>query len=104
MTIVLSTSNVEGLPNVPIEAQSLGIPVVATDAGGTRETFIDGETGYLCPVGEAEALVAAAERVLGDAAWRTQARARGIENCRANFDINAMRSKLLATYGIGQRD
>jgi len=68
MTLVLCTSSTEGLPNVPIEAQSLGVPVVATDAGGTREPFVDGEGGFLCPVGDAQALLrealARCERVL----------------------------------------
>jgi glycosyltransferase involved in cell wall biosynthesis len=45
--IFLLTSKYEGLPNVLIEAQLLGIPVVATNAGGSAETFIPGETGFI---------------------------------------------------------
>lgn len=45
--IFLLTSKYEGLPNVLIEAQLLGIPVVATNVGGSAETFIPGETGIL---------------------------------------------------------
>ena len=45
--IFLLTSKYEGLPNVLIEAQLLGIPVVATNAGGSAETFIPGETGLI---------------------------------------------------------
>lgn len=37
----------EGLPNVLIEAQMAGIPVISTPAGGAAETFEDTETGYL---------------------------------------------------------
>ena len=37
----------EGLPNVLIEAQMAGIPVVSTPAGGASETFEDGHTGFL---------------------------------------------------------
>ena len=32
---------------VPVESQACGTPVVALDAGGARETVIDGETGVL---------------------------------------------------------
>jgi glycosyltransferase involved in cell wall biosynthesis len=47
MSVFLLTSKVEGVPNVVIEAQSCGVPVVATDAGGTREAFAPGHTGVL---------------------------------------------------------
>ena len=43
----LLTSKVEGLPNVVIEAQSCGIPVLSTNAGGSRECIIEGETGLI---------------------------------------------------------
>ena len=47
MDVFLMTSKSEGLPNVTIEAQAFGIPVVATDAGGVKETFLEGQTGLL---------------------------------------------------------
>jgi glycosyltransferase involved in cell wall biosynthesis len=54
-------SRFEGLCLAVIEAQAAGVPVVATAVGGIRETVVDGETGYLVPVGDAEAL---ADRIL----------------------------------------
>jgi glycosyltransferase involved in cell wall biosynthesis len=45
--LLLLTSRTEGLPNVLIEAQLLGIPVISTDCGGANETFIDKSTGLL---------------------------------------------------------
>ena len=43
----LLTSANEGAPVVAIEALAAGVPVVATDAGGTRTVVDDGETGFI---------------------------------------------------------
>lgn len=45
--IFLFTSASEGLPNVLIEAQGFGVPVVSTRVGGVSEIVINGETGLL---------------------------------------------------------
>jgi glycosyltransferase involved in cell wall biosynthesis len=42
-----STSSWEGLPNVVIEAMACGLPIVATDVGGTRELLQSGREGFL---------------------------------------------------------
>ncbi len=52
--LVLCPSQVaEGFGRVPVEAQAMGVPVIATALGATSETVLDGETGWLVPLGSA---------------------------------------------------
>lgn len=60
LSVFAYPSRFEGLCLAVIEAQAAGVPVVATPVGGIRETVVDGETGFLVPVGDAESL---AERI-----------------------------------------
>lgn len=51
----------EGFPLTPIEAFSMGVPVIATDAGGTRDVVYDSVNGYLI---KKESVDELAERLL----------------------------------------
>lgn len=65
---VVSASVDEALPTALIEAGASGLPVVATDAGGTREIAIDGVTGRLVPLRDVPALAAALLDTIGNPA------------------------------------
>ncbi|MEZ0492832.1 glycosyltransferase family 4 protein [Kineococcus sp. TBRC 1896] len=62
--VALSTSVWEGQPVFVQEALRAGVPLVATDAGGTRE--VTGEAAVLLPVGDAAGLAAAVRRLVQD--------------------------------------
>jgi len=47
MTVYVHPSESEACPMAVLEASSTGLPVVATDVGGTRELVEDGTTGFL---------------------------------------------------------
>lgn len=59
MDIFVLPSHREGMPGVAMEAQSMGVPVITTDARGCREAVIPGETGLIIPVRDAAALAGA---------------------------------------------
>lgn len=62
--LLWSTSGYEGQSNAIMEAMSAGVPIVATDIPGTRDLVVEGETGYLVPVGDRAALARAAQRII----------------------------------------
>lgn len=77
--VLVNTSPKEGWGMVNTEAQACGTPVVAFDAPGIRDSVRHGETGFLVPYGNVEALARAILRVLQDRELRehlgTKARA-----------------------------
>ena len=61
-----SRDDSESFGVVICEASASGLPVVATDVGGVRETVIDGETGLLVPRNDPESLAAALVSLIED--------------------------------------
>jgi glycosyltransferase involved in cell wall biosynthesis len=68
--VVVLASQMEGLPNVVLEAMAHGKTVVATPVGGIPTVIEDGRTGFLVPVGDHVALRDAIERALSDPGLR----------------------------------
>jgi glycosyltransferase involved in cell wall biosynthesis len=94
----LLTSANEGAPVVAIEALAAGVPVVATDAGGTRNVVDDGETGYLAPVGALDTLAELLERLRDDPALRARLGATGAVRMRERFSTQRMADGFDAVY------
>ena len=76
----------EGNARVLAEAAAAGKPVVATDVSGTQDTVIDGETGYIVPVGQPEALAQGMIRLLDNPARAADMGRRAREHILALYD------------------
>lgn len=91
------TSDWEGLPNVVIEAMASGLPVVATDVGGTAELIRAGVEGYVVQPGDREMLVERSAEILADP--DVQARMRQAARARAEqFGVGQMVDATRAVY------
>jgi glycosyltransferase involved in cell wall biosynthesis len=94
-SVVDRAGNVDGLPNVLLEAMSAGRAVIASRVAGIPDVIEDGVTGVLVPPGDAPALAAAMRRLaadpaerrrLGDAARTAAARDLGWPRAAAAFE------------------
>ena len=88
----------DGLPNVLLEAQSQGLPCVATRVSAIPELIEDGVNGILSPPGDPEALAAGIERLLRDASLRRRLGAEGERRVRAEFSSVAGADRLAAKF------
>ena len=84
--VFLLPSESESFGLAALEAMSCGVPVVASRIGGLPELIEEGVSGFLAPVGDVDAMAAAALRLLEDGALHTrmstQARALAMERFR----------------------
>ena len=96
--VLVYTSPKEGWGLSVIEANALGIPAVASDSPGLRESVQHGRTGLLVPHGDVGAVADALVRLLADGAlWRSMGRA-GME-WAAEFDWDRSARETLALAG-----
>ena len=91
-------TNWEGFPRSILEAMRAGLPVVASDVGGCRESVLDGETGRIVPKGDGEALAGVLRELLGDGELRERLGRRGFEVYRDRFSFERMYQAYLDLY------
>jgi glycosyltransferase involved in cell wall biosynthesis len=100
LDLFLLTSAGEGLPNVLLEAQWVGTPIVTTDAGGTGEAILEGRTGFLGPNDDADAIATLACRILADQDFRARAASAGPAFVGRRFSMERMLDETIALYGL----
>lgn len=88
--LVFPTYHHEGLPRILMECQSMGLPPVVYDIGGTSEGISDGRTGILIPQGNFQRMADAVETLLKDDALCTTMSQAGRRFVEERFSLPAL--------------
>jgi glycosyltransferase involved in cell wall biosynthesis len=93
----VSVSLEEGFPNVFIEALNYGLPIVATDVGGSKELVWEGETGFLVPVRDQETLVTKMKLLIDDTVLRNTFSKNSYEHSK-NYNLSFRVQEFIDMY------
>jgi glycosyltransferase involved in cell wall biosynthesis len=96
--VFVSASWAESFPYNVLEAMAAGVPVVATDVGGTAEAVEHGTTGLIVPPRDSERLAAAIGELLRDRTWALDMGHAGRERQRRLFTLDRMIDQTLQVY------
>lgn len=88
----------EGFGIVFLEAMAAGTPIVASNTSAIPEIVADGETGFLCPPGDVDALANAIARLLCDAPERERLGTAGRRRLDSEFSVDRMVDEMTAAY------
>ena len=83
--LFLLPSEQESFGLAALEAMACGVPVIASDAGGLPEVVVEGETGFLCPIGDVEAMASRAITLLNDKSMHREFSEAAVHRVRTTF-------------------
>jgi glycosyltransferase involved in cell wall biosynthesis len=92
------SSRSEAFPRSVLEAMRAGLPVVASDVGGVRESVAHGDTGILVPPEDPQSLAAAIDRLLTAPTVRARLGENGREVFERRFRLEHTVEKTLGVY------
>jgi glycosyltransferase involved in cell wall biosynthesis len=96
---MLPTTKPESFGRTAVEPQVMGKPVLASDHGGTTETVLSGETGWLVKVDDPEAWTVAMAKAIDIGGARLAAMGQAAANrARRLYSVDAMCEATLAAY------
>lgn len=98
IVVSASSSQPEAFGKVAIEAMAMKKVIIATAHGGSLETVIDGETGYLVPPLCSVSMADSIKKVLADEKTRNRLGENGLKRVRSCFTAKQMCEKTLALY------
>lgn len=90
----------EGTPRSALEAMSMGLPVITTDAPGCRETVVDGENGFLVPVKNVEELARSMSTLVQNPLLVAKMGLRSREIAVERYDVHKVNDGMLKIMGL----
>ncbi|MFJ7975317.1 N-acetyl-alpha-D-glucosaminyl L-malate synthase BshA [Peribacillus sp. NPDC096379] len=96
LNLLLSEKESFGL--VLLEGMACGVPAIGTNVGGIPEVIVDGETGFICHVGDIEAIAEKAVLLLQDGQLHNQFSRAGIMAVETKFHSNTITKQYEAIY------
>jgi glycosyltransferase involved in cell wall biosynthesis len=96
--VCVLSSKAEGFSNSILEYMAAGRPAVVTDVGGAREAVVDGETGFITPPGDDEALAQAVIRLLDDSELAQKMGERGRKRIQEKFSSQSQLESIESLY------
>jgi glycosyltransferase involved in cell wall biosynthesis len=88
--IVVLPSRIDGMPQVVLEAQAMGKPVVASRVGSLPLMIEDEKTGFLCEIGDLDAFSKQILKLAGDKDLRDRMKIAAQESIRMKFSADRM--------------
>lgn len=95
--LLISTSAREGTPNVILEAMAHGLPVIATNVGGTSE-ILDEKRGILVDPDDEDALISAAAKLIEQPELRRRFGNQGRKYVEQNHSLGNLKVQLQEIY------
>jgi glycosyltransferase involved in cell wall biosynthesis len=96
--LFVSTPWYEPFGITPLEAMACGTPVIGSRVGGLQYSVRDGETGYLVPPNDPEALCERMARLLADPALLSQFSQQAVEWVNRHFTWRKVAAQLARVY------
>ena len=93
---ILPSAN-ESFGLAALEAMAIEVPVISTNIGGIPELNVDGETGYLCEVGDIETMAKKALKILSNSKVHNEFKKNALKRAQ-EFDIKKIVPQYLELY------
>ncbi|MCE7987307.1 MAG: glycosyltransferase [Caldilinea sp. CFX5] len=98
LALLPSTYRSEAFGLVMLQAQACTRPVICSDLPGLTTVNRHGQTGLVTPVGDADALAQAINRLLGDPPLRAEMGAAGRHQVETTYRVELMVERIAAIY------